>query len=139
MKVILGQCKKQSERVINSLETSEISNLIELCNSPLGDFPSAVALAHCQVEHEKPKRFFVFANGEVIINPKIIKRDNKFKHTEGCMSFPFRNTKKVPRFKNIVVTYNKKNGEEVTESKEGLVACIFQHEIDHMNGRSIFS
>lgn len=121
-------------------EIKEIAEEIEsLCHQPLGKHPSALAIAHCQVDHDNPLRFFVFANGDVVINPKILKRSGKFTHKEGCMSYPFRGTTKVERYNEIEVEYTTLDGKKVKEYREGLNACVFQHEIDHFNGKSIYS
>lgn len=64
----------------------------------------------------------------VLLNPKILQREELVKVKEGCLS--------IPGVEFCVDRYNKitfeSNGEEY--EAEGLLAQIVQHEVDHMNG-----
>lgn len=68
------------------------------------------------------------------INPKIIKKSlTKAWDDEGCLSVP--NTYgKVKRFKKIKCTYLDKTGKKIMIKAEGMMARVFQHEIDHLDG-----
>jgi len=144
MQIIPKQCKRQSMPV---KDIPAIRPLIEkiaiLCNTPLGRYPGAIAISHCQVDHENPERFFVLANGSVVINPKIIDRQALITRKEGCYSHAFREEKKVNRYDWIKVKYKTLDDNGKTHKKEetltGLMAHVFQHEIDHFNGKSIYS
>ena len=70
---------------------------------------------------------------------------------EGCLSFPFRPMIKVKRYNEIVVSYDiisVKNdllgkpqlaiGPVKDHPLSGLAARVFQHEFEHLNGKSIF-
>lgn len=138
MEIIPGQCKKTAKNVSNEDIAQAAKEMWRLCHEEAGKYGSALAIAHPQVDHENPLRFFVTAGGEVIANPIILEKSEPFTHTEGCMSFPFRGKKKVKRYKRIKVEYMQ-NGQLKTEEITDLKACIFQHEIDHMNGKSIYS
>src|SRR5260221_16108 len=106
MNILQKNCKKTSQPVNNlNLVLSLIEDMTELCKGKLGIYPSALAIAHCQVDHENPKRFFVTYLSEVMVNPKILEKEQEFIHSEGCMSFAFRETKKIKRFKKIKVRY----------------------------------
>lgn len=113
--------------------------MVKLCFEPLGKYPNALALAHCQIDHDKPLRFFVMANGEVIINPKILKGADPVISVEGCYSYAFRDTKKIKRFNKLKVQYTNQKGKVVEIEVEDRLAHVFQHEIDHMNGKAIYS
>lgn len=141
MKILSGQCRRQSKLVSTVQCALDLAPaMAELCSKTLGQKKSALALAHCQVDHDDPRRFFVLNDGRIVINPKIIKTiGDPFMHLEGCMSYAFRPDKKVKRFDIIQVEYTDSNGDLVNEVVHGLEACIFQHEIDHMNGKSIYS
>lgn len=120
-----------------------------------GSTKSHYALHHAQVEKENPLNFFVI-NPQllnlkentiaVVINPKIIdkKKESKMMMNEGCMSFPFRGDKKVHRYNTIKVEYmipSEKNPtmfEKKVDELSGLMAQIFQHEIEHTNGSHIY-
>lgn len=70
-----------------------------------------------------------------IVNPKITKYSKAVvEDWEGCLSF--KNVRGcVPRSKEITVLYLNEKGEKVKEKASGLWARIFQHEIDHLNGK----
>lgn len=140
MKVLPEQCKKKSQPVVNFKDIIPIAKqMILLCQRPLNRYPGALALAHCQVDHDFPLRFFVTSNGEIIINPEILYVEKPYTHMEGCYSYSFRGEKKVKRFNTIKVKYFDENEQEHTETYIGLKAAIFQHENDHFNGKSIYS
>lgn len=75
--------------------------------------------------------------GEVIklVNPKIMKKEGRMTFLEGCLSFPGIELK-IKRAKKIWVSSLNEKGEAVDYEAEGLLAVIFQHEIDHINGVS---
>ncbi len=73
----------------------------------------------------------------VIVNPVILKYSKELQYGwEGCISMPrpglffF-----VPRAKRIKVRYFNEKGEKVTKELNGFPAIVFQHEIDHLNGK----
>ena len=75
-------------------------------------------------------------HGEVI-NPVITKRTGATNSIEGCLSFPGK-TKKVKRAKTVVVEGEDRHGSPLKIKARGVLACCFQHEIDHLNGRTVF-
>ena len=97
--------------------------------------PEGVGLATTQVGLEE--RFFVAKDGEKfisVINPKIISSSKKTKiYFEGCLSTPTI-WGDVKRHTQIKVTYQDKLGKKITEKLTGVLAWIFQHEVDHLDG-----
>lgn len=71
-----------------------------------------------------------------LINPKIVKREGSQALEEGCLSVPGICIK-VRRAKKIVVKGEDESAKPVTINAEGLLACVFQHEIDHLRGKLI--
>lgn len=71
-----------------------------------------------------------------LINPRIIKKEGSQRIEEGCLSIPGVCIK-VKRAKKIKVLAQDEFGKPVTIEAEGLLACVFQHEIDHLKGRLI--
>lgn len=70
----------------------------------------------------------------VFINPEIIKVSRKKKHLEeGCLSLRYLYGL-VPRHEKITITATDETGRRKTSGASGLLAQIFQHEIDHLNG-----
>lgn len=68
-----------------------------------------------------------------MINPKIVKRKGKIKFDEGCLSFPGLMLT-VPRSEEVWVNFYDEQGKEQNIKAEGVLAVVFQHEIDHING-----
>lgn len=146
MTILPSQTKKISKEVdVNDQKQFNdvldlATQMTALCKAPLGNYErGAVALAHCQVDHDNPKRFFATADGRVFINPKILSKQDSFTHIEGCMSYPFRGAKGVKRYQTIQVEYINEKREKIVQEVTGKMACVFQHEIAHMNGISIYT
>ena len=69
-----------------------------------------------------------------VINPKISWQCNGSKcETEGCLSFP-EQFYKVNRAEEVVLEGIDPNKKEITVLANGLLARVFQHEIDHLDG-----
>lgn len=75
-------------------------------------------------------------NAKVYINPCIRVEGPLVSHEEGCLSLPGI-WGKIKRYAKCTVTAKDLNGHEFTEVGEGLLARIFQHESDHLEGRMI--
>ncbi|MDO8565132.1 MAG: peptide deformylase [bacterium] len=73
-------------------------------------------------------------NDLVFINPEIMKTSKKKKKMEeGCLSVRWLYGK-VSRHEKVTITTYNEEGEKLTVGASGLLAQIFQHEIDHLNG-----
>lgn len=72
-----------------------------------------------------------------LVNPRIIKKEGKQSSEEGCLSIPGASVN-INRAKKVEVNALNEMGEPVTLRAEGLMACCLQHEIDHLNGKTIF-
>jgi peptide deformylase len=71
----------------------------------------------------------------VVANPKIIKASKEMvEGTEGCLSIPGYYGD-VERHKQVVVTGNDRRGADIRIKADGWLARVFQHEIDHLDGR----
>ncbi len=68
-----------------------------------------------------------------LINPKIIEKKGKFTWVEGCLSVPGLEGE-VPRYKNVIVQGKDLNFQDVQFAASDLLAVVFQHECDHMEG-----
>ena len=98
---------------------------------------SGVGLAANQVGISK--RIFVASADQirgkelVFINPEIIQREGTIKEFEGCLSVPeyFEPVKRAKKVRLRALTLD---GKKVEVAAEGLLARIFQHEVDHLNG-----
>jgi peptide deformylase len=71
---------------------------------------------------------------EYFINPVIIKSSKKLSILEeGCLSIP-ELYGMVKRPISVSIEYLNQNGEKVEKKATGILARIFQHEIDHLDG-----
>lgn len=68
-----------------------------------------------------------------LVNPKIIKKSGKEVCYEGCLSVPGLEAP-VERYGEVSVQALDKTGKPVTINADGLLAVVFQHEIDHLDG-----
>jgi len=68
-----------------------------------------------------------------VINPKILENSGETIEDEGCLSvIDIRGLVKRPE--NITVEYTDRDGKKCVEKNSGILARIFCHEIDHLNG-----
>ena len=97
--------------------------------------PEGVGLASTQIGMEES--FFVAKNGQKfisVINPQILSSGKRTKkYFEGCLSTPHI-WGEVKRHTRIKISYQDQTGKVVTTSVKGVLAWIFQHEIDHLDG-----
>jgi len=140
---VLRQIAK--EIPVDEIKSKKIQNVLTEMHRSLAGESDGVALAAPQIaeslrifvispyvykdQEEKPKNpKFVF------INPKIIWKSNDAKKMdEGCLSVrPWYG--KVKRSSRATVEAYDENGEKFELEGIGLMAQIFQHEIDHLDG-----
>jgi peptide deformylase len=69
----------------------------------------------------------------VYVNPVITKREGMVDDEEGCLSFPGMFVS-VKRARRVVVEAYDLRGEKVALKAEGIVARLWQHELDHHSG-----
>lgn len=111
-----------------------VDNLIETMRLNEG-----VGLAATQVN--VVKQVFVIDKGlideaweiQVYINPEILESEGLENLEEGCLSIPGIRAE-VERPPAIKVKYQNLDGKLIEEQLEGLLARVFQHEFDHLNG-----
>ena len=70
----------------------------------------------------------------VLINPKIVHKEKEISYYEGCLSYP----KKGVNTKRYEIVEVKSDNSESTMRFDGLESICVQHEIDHLNGKTIF-
>jgi len=71
-----------------------------------------------------------------LINPKVVKKEGQQINKEGCLSVPSICIK-VKRAKKVMLVAKDENGKPLTIEAQDLLACVLQHEIDHLRGRLI--
>jgi peptide deformylase len=72
-------------------------------------------------------------NAKAYVNPVINPSGKILTNEEGCLSLPniYGN---IRRYSNCSIKAQDLNGKEFSEEAEGILARIFQHECDHLNG-----
>ena len=82
------------------------------------------------------KRIIVIDTGDnyiELLNPEIISREGEQTGSEGCLSVPGI-VGLVTRNNKVTVKGLNREGREVVYEAEKLLARVFQHEIDHLDG-----
>ncbi|MDD3614156.1 MAG: peptide deformylase [Candidatus Pacebacteria bacterium] len=125
--------RQKTAEVINPQDPA-IRELIDTMRNVM-EKNQGVGLAANQIG--KPWRIFVaeYQNQSfAFINPKIIKHSRKVNLAEeGCLSVP-RIVGVVPRYDKIVIEGRDLNNKKFKIKASGMLARIFQHETDHLDG-----
>jgi peptide deformylase len=124
--------RKKAEK-INEI-TQEIKKICEDMAEVMVE-QKGIGLAAPQIGESKRILAIRTENGpEVFLNPKIIKKSKETEiGEEGCLSFPGLFLKNK-RAKKIEIQALDVQGEEIQIKAGDLMARVFQHEIDHLNG-----
>lgn len=140
MSVILNVLQYPSKELRNAAEEvtdfgKETQTLVEQMRTTLNNY-HAVGLAAPQVGMSKRIVVIDYEGMEyTLINPVITKKsDETIVSEEMCLSFIGVAPVKINRAKAITVEALDMNGEKKTYTLSGMVATIFQHEIDHLDG-----
>ena len=145
---------KKISREVTDEDTNTVQNdlqvLYRLCFTPHGLYGGAYAMAHPQIDDKDPLRLFVMANMLIVCNPKITLHSGyTVDSKEACMSFSGMMMTTVPRWQKIDLEYQTiikdpknegkfKLSEVKFEKLSGQPAKVFQHEIDHLDGKYIY-
>ncbi len=93
------------------------------------DVSLRIVVIRSDFDNKKDRTFQVF------INPEITKLDGELvQDFEGCLSIKDIYGK-VPRYARVKVKALNRNGKPIRITADGFLARIFQHEIDHTNGK----
>lgn len=136
--------KKAAAVAMSDIESTHIQNVITNMKAAMNSQDDAVAIAAPQIGVSLrifvvAKRVFEATDKEcstdmVCINPAITKRSRKkIQADEGCLSvrplYGF-----VERAEKVTVEALDEHGKKCIYGASGLLAQIFQHEIDHLDG-----
>lgn len=86
------------------------------------------------------KQVFVYdVNDEpvALVNPKITESDGEWLYDEGCLSIPGLYVE-IVRPKTVLLEAVDLDGNQVSIEADELLARLFQHELDHLNGVLMF-
>lgn len=136
--------EKAKEVPVGDIGTNELNRIIEDMKISLRSQDDGVAIAAPQIA--VPLRIFVVSGivftpqgedrrpDQVYINPKIVKLSHKTERMEeGCLSVRGTYGHIVRHSKATIEAYDEV-GQKFTKEGEGLLAQIFQHETDHLEG-----
>lgn len=76
------------------------------------------------------------SNEIACVNPVVVESSGDETAEEGCLCFPDLHGN-LPRATTVTCRYYDLQGQRIEVVAEGLMARIFQHEIDHLHGRLI--
>lgn len=112
--------------------------LVRLCEDMLETMYEAPGLGLAAPQVGVQKRFFVYDlgagdGGQVLINPTITESDGEWEYYEGCLSVPGLGFD-IVRPKQVHITGVDLDGNEVSIEADELLARLFQHELDHLDG-----
>jgi len=137
---------RQQAVAVADVHDVEIRQIITLMQATLAA-TSGVGIAAPQISQSK--RIIIVASHPtprypsaplmeptVMINPCFQALSNKQeKDWEGCLSIPGIRAL-VPRYQDIMIHYTDRQGGLVEAKLSGFVARIFQHEVDHLEGKT---
>ncbi len=115
------------ELIINMFETMRKASGIGLAATQVGELDRVVVIDVSDVEEYKDLKPIV------MINPEIVAKDGRVMMEEGCLSIPDVRGN-VERPGEITVRFRDANFNLQELTADGLLARVFQHEIDHLNG-----
>jgi peptide deformylase len=141
-----GRLRQKSKRI--AIITDEVRQVIQDMIDATVDWEATreheVGVALAAVQIDKLYKIIIvredFENKDnklfkVFINPEVTKQEGELKEDfEGCLSVTDIYGK-VPRYDKIRVRAMNEAGQVVRIKADGFLARVFQHEIDHINGK----
>ncbi|MGZ8157461.1 MAG: peptide deformylase [Methylobacter sp.] len=137
---------RQKAEAVADVHDAEIRRVIEVMQSTLAT-TSGVGIAAPQISESM--RIIIVASRPtprypsaplmeptVMINPcfEVLSKTQE-KDWEGCLSVPGIRAL-VLRYQEILIRYTDQQGDSVEAELRGFVARIFQHEVDHLDGKT---
>ena len=117
------------------IETMDFFNGIGLAANQVGELSSVFV---CDIKPAVPKGSLRDKQKPIVLfNPQILSASDNCYLDEGCLSFPGI-TASIKRADKIVVCGVTPDEKEIKIAVEGVLARVFQHEIDHLNGIVFF-
>jgi peptide deformylase len=113
---------------------------VDTCNRMLDAMYEAPGLGLAAPQVGISSRFFVYDFGEgpdVLINPVIIESEGEWEYEEGCLSVPGLSWV-IARPKTIYIVGLDIDGNETSIEADEIEARLYQHELDHLDGRLLF-
>lgn len=119
------------------VDTTSVQSLIDDLLETLYATSNGIGLAATQVGRTEAVIIIDISEERndplILINPKIVRGNEKTIGQEGCLSVPDYYAD-VERFSSVTVSGLDRNGNEVIIEDDGFLAIVMQHEIDHLHG-----
>ena len=142
MKKVIN-CLKESNPLINKklreVSVEEVNTIATELFQILNERGDGIGLAANQVGIDAQVAVLNVREPLVLINPKIIRKENEINYYEGCLSYPKKGVH-TKRYKTIEVTSENVEGSMIFDGVDEdtlLEAICVQHEIDHLIGKTI--
>lgn len=132
---------------IQDIQSKSVKKVIKDMQDAMGQQRDGVAIAAPQIGEnlrifvvsgkllkQADKKFKGDGSDLIFINPEIVRSSKEKKSVEeGCLSVRWLYGK-VKRSVRVTLKAYNENGEKIERGASGLLAQIFQHETDHLNG-----
>lgn len=112
-------------------------DLVAICDRMLAAMYQAPGIGLAAPQVGISKRFFVYDYGDgpkVLINPVIQESSGEWDFEEGCLSVPGLSWN-IIRPKVIYITGYDLSGNEISIEADELESRLYQHEMDHLDGK----
>jgi peptide deformylase len=116
------------------------AKLVTLADEMLRTMYAAPGIGLAATQVGVRKRLFVYDLGDeprTIVNPRIVESDGEWVYDEGCLSIPGLYLE-IARPKVVHLVGHDLDGNEVSIEADELLARVFQHELDHLDGVLMF-
>jgi peptide deformylase len=128
------ELSKPCEKVLDGEDISQIIQDLKDTFTPLKG--RGFGLAANQIGYNKAIAYIIFAGQEyIIINPVKLEAKMPIPFKEGCFSFSGLEIK-TSRYNYFKIKHGLGEGKE--EEFKGLLGIVMQHEVDHLNGITLF-
>jgi len=120
--------------------TNDDGKIATLCEQMFEMMYEAPGLGLAAPQIGVQKQIFVYDvddDPQIILNPTIVESSGEWVYDEGCLSIPGLYVEML-RPKQVLVRGLSIDGEEIQIEADELLARLFQHEIDHLNGVLMF-
>lgn len=118
----------------NMIETMRHASGIGLAANQVGDERRVAVVEVPYIQGDKLNDYH--GKPIVLVNPRIVESSGSTLSVEGCLSIPEAQDT-IRRHQTIKVEYENLSGETKVMEAENLMAFCLQHEIDHLDGKTL--
>jgi peptide deformylase len=134
-KILLADLKQIARRMHQLMSTTNEANQIGL-GIAAPQVGLRLRMFVMDLAHPDHRKFKITAR--VCINPSFEKlEETMVPSNEGCLTWPGKQATKI-RYKAIRAHWLNTNGVKKSKELYDLAAIVFQHELDHLDGKTIF-